>query len=71
MTKIFVRRVSDDKCGLRIYFGDKSDAEEWKEEEREWKQQGFYCGDDSIEEIGDTDNLSELLNKINEEISDE
>ena len=70
MTKIFVRRVHADS-GWSITFGDKDDVADWKEEEKDWEEQGLSCGDDSIEEIGDTDNLSELLTRINEEISDE
>ena len=70
MTKIFIRKVHEDS-GWRISFGDKDDVKDWKEQEKDWEEQGLSCGDDSIEEIGDTDNLSELLTRINEEIRDD
>ena len=69
MTKIYIRKVHDDK-GYTISFGTEEDVKDWKEEEKEWEEQDFSVDDDSVEllcELKDN-NLRELLQKINKEI---
>jgi hypothetical protein len=67
--KVYVRRVHEDE-GWSITFGLEEDVTEWKLEEQEWEEEGLSCGDDSIEEIGNTDDIDSLLGAINNEVSE-
>ena len=67
--KVYVRRVHEDE-GWSITFGLEEDVTEWKYEQEEWEKDGQYCGDDSIEEIGNTEDIGNLLGAINSKISE-
>ena len=64
MTKIFMRTVHEDN-GVSISFGTEKDIPYWKEEEKEWIDEELNCSDDTIEEIGDSDDIEKLLDRIN------
>lgn len=70
MTKIYIKKVYDDE-GYIISFGTEKDVKDWKEEEKEWKEEDFSVDDDSIELLSELkdNNLREVLQKINNEIS--
>ena len=69
MTKIFMRTVYADS-GIDKTFGTEKDIPNWQEEEKEWIAEELDCSSDSIEEIGDSDDIEKLLQNINKEIKE-
>ena len=67
MTKIFLRTVYADG-GVDHTLGTKNDIPDWKAEEQEWIDEELDCSSDTIVEIGNTDNVEELLANINREM---
>ena len=67
--KVYMRRVLEDG-GWTTTFGLEEDVLQWKYEQEEWEKDGQYCGDDSIEEIGNTEDIGNLLGAINSKISE-
>tara|TARA_R100000353_G_scaffold170789_1_gene134751 strand:+ start:65 stop:301 length:237 start_codon:yes stop_codon:yes gene_type:complete len=67
--KVYMRRVLEDG-GWTTTFGLEEDILQWKYEQEEWEKDGQYCGDDSIEEIGNTEDIGNLLGAINSKISE-
>ena len=67
MTKIFMRTVFADG-GVTKTFGTEKDIPDWKKQEEAWIAEELNCSEDTIQEIGDSDNIEKLLDRINKEL---
>ena len=71
MSKIYIRKVYENNK-FSISFGTDEDVKDWKEQEKEWIEQDFSVADDSIKLLCElkSNNLGEVLQKINKEVED-
>ncbi len=68
--KIYVRIVEEDG-GKTFRLGTEKDIPNWEEEIRMWKEDEEFSTDgDSIDEVGTTDDIEQLLTNVNKLIKE-
>ena len=70
MTKIYARIV-EENGGKTFTLGTEKDIPNWEEENRMWEEEEDFSTDgDSIDEVGTTDDVEQLLTNINKLIEE-
>ena len=68
--KIYARIVEEDG-GKTLRLGTEKDIPNWEEENRMWEEEEDFSTDgDSIDEVGTTDDVEQLLTNINKLIEE-
>tara|TARA_X000000368_G_scaffold7475_3_gene5753 strand:- start:998 stop:1219 length:222 start_codon:yes stop_codon:yes gene_type:complete len=67
MVKIYMKLVHEED-GWTFSFGTDDKLEEWEAQEKEWKEQGLSVAGDTVEDIGDADDIAEAIELINNQI---